>query len=72
MSTESRKRPVPDDEMEDVYEDDDDSDRERIKRKRPNSRKIVDDSKIKGTDNADDAYRLSSFFAKDSSSESVN
>jgi hypothetical protein len=53
-------------------EDDDDSDRERIKRKRPNSRKIVDDSKIKGTDNADDAYRLSSFFAKDSSSESSN
>jgi hypothetical protein len=48
----------------------DDSDRERRKRKKSNSRRKSDDGKNEGKGSADDAYRLSSFFAKDSSSGS--
>jgi hypothetical protein len=47
-----------------------DSDRERRKRKKSNSRRKSDDDKNEGKGSADDAYRLSSFFAKDSSSGS--
>lgn len=49
-----------------------DSDRERRKRKKSSSRRKGDDSNNEGKDGADDAYRLSSFFAEDASSGSSN
>lgn len=49
-----------------------DSDRERRKRKKSNSRRKGDDCNNEGQGGADDAYRLSSFFAKDASSGSSN